>query len=147
MQDQDSQRPRWTVLVVDDELQICRNVARTLEPHGYDVVQALTGEEALHVFARYGHRIDAIVLDIVMPGVDGEVVFGEIRNWKPDVRVLVSSGHRGSEAVRRILANPGTAALEKPYQPAELLFSLERLLEKPVEELGGAAPSPDSGRP
>jgi len=137
MQEQDSQRSRWTVLVVDDELQICRNVTRTLELYGYDVVQAITGEEALQVFARYGHRIDAVVLDIVMPGLDGEAVFREIRNWRPDVRILVSSGNHDSPAITRIRSHPGTASLEKPYQPAELLFSLERLLESPIEPSTG----------
>jgi len=120
--------PRGVVLVVDDEIHVCRYVSRTLEPHGFDVIQAHSGEEALELFARFGKRIDVVILDIVLPGLDGEEVFRELRNWNPDVRVLFSSGHPDSPALTRLGSQPGTDLLDKPYQPAELVHTVETLL-------------------
>jgi two-component system cell cycle sensor histidine kinase/response regulator CckA len=120
---------RATVLVVDDEPFICRNVARILEPHGYAVLEATTYEAAIEHFARYGKKIDLVILDIVIPDGDGEEVFVEVRHWNPAVRVLVSSGYADHDSIKRIAMQPRTAILDKPYQPAELLLAVETLLE------------------
>ena len=128
-------RRRAIVLVVDDEPFICRNVARILEPHGYVVLEATKHDEAIGHFARYGKKIDLVILDIVIPDGDGEEVFVEVRHWNPAVRVLGSSGHAEHDSIKRIAVQPGTAILDKPYQPAELLLAIETLLQEDGEGL------------
>jgi two-component system cell cycle sensor histidine kinase/response regulator CckA len=121
---------RATLLIVDDKPTICQMVARLLEPRGITVLQAYGGQDALDIFGRFGRRIDLVILDIVMPEMDGEAVFSSLRKANPDVRVLVSTGHPGLEEEARILAHKGTARLPKPYQPAELLLAVDSLIEQ-----------------
>jgi CheY-like chemotaxis protein len=118
-----------TVLVVDDEPSV-RTVARQiLLRHGFKVLTALTGRAALEVFRAHADEIEAVVLDMTMPDMDGEEVFGELRRIRNDVRVILSSGYRQQEIRERFLGNGPAEFVQKPYRAGTLLEALRRLLE------------------
>ncbi|MEW6387476.1 MAG: PAS domain S-box protein [Thermodesulfobacteriota bacterium] len=107
-----------TVLVVDDE-PLLRNVAaRLLECLGYRVLTAPGGESAVQIFQENNGGIDLVLLDLIMPGINGLQTWEQLRAFNPEVRVLFCSGCGEEEKLP-----PGVDFLSKPY-------SLQILSEK-----------------
>ena len=122
---------RCCVLVVDDE-QLVRDVAvHLLETAGYDVLAAADGKEGLETFAAHKDRIQAVVLDFAMPGLNGAEVYVELRKMSESVPVLFSSGYLEPE----LPIDPGDSNLvgflQKPYRMATLTRRLGELLRSP----------------
>jgi two-component system KDP operon response regulator KdpE len=122
------------VLVVDDEPQIRLALRTSLGGHGYAVEVAEDGEEALAVIA--ARQPDAVVLDLVMPGLDGFDVVRQARTWT-QVPIIVLSA-RGQEGDKVLALDLGADDyLTKPFGIAELLARLRAVLRR-----AGAPPSP-----
>jgi two-component system KDP operon response regulator KdpE len=115
------------VLIVDDEPQIRRALRSALDAHGYTVATAADGREALETIPTWVP--DAIVLDLVMPGVDGFAVLRETRAWS-NVPIIVLSA-RGQEADKVAALDQGADDyLTKPFGLAELLARLRVVLRR-----------------
>jgi len=115
------------VLVVDDEPQIRRALNSALTAHGYAVAVAEDGATALETIATWAP--DAVVLDLVMPGIDGFEVLRETRTWSP-VPIIVLSA-RGGEADKVAALDQGADDyLTKPFGMAELLARLRVMLRR-----------------
>ena len=118
----DGAKPRTgkeTILLVDDE-EMIRDLARQiLELHGYSVVTAADGREAVDLYASQRGRFELVILDLTMPHLSGTDVLARIRDLHPDAKVILSSGYPSSETSR------ASAFLPKPYR-AELLTRIVR---------------------
>ncbi len=119
------------VLVIDDE-QLVRDVAvQILQSAGYEVLSAADGVEGLETFATNRERIEAVVLDIAMPGLNGAEVYVELRKMSDTIPVLFSSGYLEPE----LPIDPGdvnlVGFLQKPYRMGTLCRRLEELLDPP----------------
>lgn len=115
------------VLVVDDEPQIRRALHGALTAHGYDVAVAADGAAALETIATWAPA--AVVLDLMMPGVDGFAVLRDTRSWSP-VPIIVLSA-RGDEADKVAALDQGADDyLTKPFGMAELLARLRVVLRR-----------------
>lgn len=115
------------VLVVDDEPQIRRALRSALTAHGYSVATAEDGSTALETIATWAP--DAIVLDLVMPGIDGLEVLRETRSWS-SVPIIVLSA-RGAEADKVAALDQGADDyLTKPFSMAELQARLRVTLRR-----------------
>jgi two-component system KDP operon response regulator KdpE len=115
------------VLIVDDEPQIRRALRSALDAHGYTVATAADGREALETIPTWAP--DAIVLDLVMPGIDGFDVLRETRTWS-NVPIIVLSA-RGQEADKVAALDQGADDyLTKPFGMAELLARLRVVLRR-----------------
>jgi two-component system cell cycle sensor histidine kinase/response regulator CckA len=121
-----------TVLVVEDEPHVRRLAVLGLRAHGYAVLEAGDGAEAIELAGRVGPSIDLIVSDVMMPGMSGPEVLGRLAVIAPKARALLMSGHAESTVL-----SPETAArhafLPKPFTP-------ERLARKVREVLDGGTP-------
>ncbi len=120
---------RGTVLVVDDEEMIRYVAGQSLELDGFAVLEAESGRQALGVFARRGEEIDAVLLDMMMPILDGVETFRELRRQRPDVRVVFSSGYSEEEASRLLAGEEQVAFIQKPYLPQDLARKVRQILE------------------
>jgi len=117
-----------TVLVVDDE-EVVRQVARkTLENAGLFVLIANDGLEAVERFEAHADRIDAVLLDMTMPRMDGKETFHELRRIRPDVPVILSSGYTEQYAAERVADEPRVSFIQKPYRTAGLLDKVREAL-------------------
>lgn len=112
VQSSDGQR---TILIVDDEAVVSDIARKMLERGGYRVVTTEDGSEALAVFAERHEEIDAVLLDLTMPGISGDEVFGEIKKIR-DVPVVLSSGFYMGELEQRFRDKSFSGFVQKPYK-------------------------------
>jgi signal transduction histidine kinase/CheY-like chemotaxis protein len=117
-----------TVLVVDDETMIRRSTGRLLKALGYQVLEAAHGREALEVFARERGRIVAVLLDLVMPVMDGPETFRRLREAEPALRIVLCSGYSAEGDARELLRAGAAGFLQKPFQEEQLREALARAL-------------------
>lgn len=116
------------VLVVDDE-EVVRDVAeRALTRFGFSVVKAHDGREGVERFKENAEEIVAVILDMTMPNMDGEEAFREIRRYRSDARVILSSGYTEQEAIERFAGKGLAGFIQKPYRPLALIEKLKDLL-------------------
>jgi PAS domain S-box-containing protein len=113
------------VLVVDDEEAIRMLARRILERYGYEVMLAKDGAEATALYAEHRDRIALVITDMAMPVMDGTATIAALRALNPSVRIIGSSGHVSSGALRHFVA--------KPYNAETLLMTVSRALRDRVE--------------
>ena len=128
----DEVRPRdrrGVVLVVDDE-SVVRHVAQqALERHGYSVLLAANGYEAVEILQENAARIDLVLLDVGMPLMGGEETLRALRRINPGLRVVLASGYDEREATRRFSGSSLSGFLQKPYSAARLTIMVESVLK------------------
>jgi CheY-like chemotaxis protein len=110
-----------TVLLVEDEPEVCRVTTALLTRLGYRVLTAATGEDALSVAREQGPGMDVLVTDVVMPGMSGVELAERLRASVPALPVVFLTGYADQEMPA------GAIVLEKPYSPADLAKILARL--------------------
>jgi CheY-like chemotaxis protein len=109
-----------TVLVVDDE-EVVRSTARlALERHGFGVLLAEDGIAAVQVFERHLHEVSAVLLDLAMPGMNGEHVIPRLRALRPEIPILVMSGFDENMASERLRGRVVAGFIRKPYTAGQL---------------------------
>ncbi len=119
-----------TVLLVDDETVVADVGLRMIEKLGYKGLLARNGQEALDLFERERHRIDLVVLDMVMPGMGGGETFDRLREIDPEVRVILSSGYSMNGRPLDILKRGCKGFIQKPFDLHELSNRLKEVLEE-----------------
>ncbi len=118
-----------TILVVDDEHVVRHMVTEVLTAHGYKVRSVESGHAALALLDQARGRIDLVLLDMVMPGLDGERTFRALRAMVPDQRILLTSGFVQQEKTDRLLAAGAAGMVTKPYRSEALLQQIRQALD------------------
>ena len=116
------------VLVVDDEEGIRGLARKTLEHHGYRVLTAIHGADAVRVYAQYGETIDLVLMDLAMPIMDGYSAIVAIRAIDPEARIVISSGHASEGGITRALELGAQFYAPKPYMAETLLRAIDSIL-------------------
>ena len=119
------------VLVIDDEDVVRRTAEVSLQRYGYTVITAKSGLEGLEVFGRNTSEIGVIILDMTMPGIDGEQTLKRLRGIRRDVKVLLSSGYDETETLRRFKVDGPDGFLQKPYTSASLAAKVSEAFPLP----------------
>jgi PAS domain S-box-containing protein len=117
-----------TILLIEDEPGVRQMTSRSLQEYGYGVVEASGGHQALGVLERDDGRIDLLVTDVVLPGMDGPELARRAAELRPDLPVLFISGYTDDEIVRRGLLQDGQPFLQKPFTPETLARKVGALL-------------------
>lgn len=117
------------VLLVDDEDTVRSVTKRTLERAGYVVLEASNGQQGLAALQSHGSRIDLLLSDLLMPGMNGASLAERALLLRPDLKVLLVSGHAEDTLVKQTMAL-GLPFLAKPYTPAELARKVREVLDK-----------------
>jgi PAS domain S-box-containing protein len=120
-----------TVVVAEDE-PLVRNLAvRILREHGYTVLEAGNGNEAMQLFNKNAEeKIDLLLTDVVMPHMSGKDLADWVKTCRPETKILFTSGYTDSAFVlHHDLLSPDTAFLEKPYSPGALLRKTREVLD------------------
>lgn len=120
--------PRRTILLVEDEDQV-RGLAFTmLERHGFRVLAASGGNEALKLCRAEGGAVDLVLTDMVMPQMNGEELAAELRRQYPALNIVFMSGYSEHAVVNRVLRAPDVRFVSKPFTAAELLGKVHEAL-------------------
>ena len=117
------------VLLVEDESTVRSLARRVLERHGYTVLEARDGRDALRVSDQYKQPIQLLVTDMVMPELSGRDVWAALSPARPELRVLYISGYTNDDMIRRGLLDPGAAFLQKPFAAADLARAARAVLD------------------
>jgi PAS domain S-box-containing protein len=123
-----SDAARATVLLVDDEQMMRRAGQRLLEKLGYKVLLAEDGLAAVRTFAAKRGQIAAVMLDIIMPVMDGAETLAKLKEIDPSVPVLLSSGYSREEQADELLRKGADGFIQKPFDLATLRSRMAELL-------------------
>ncbi len=123
------------VLLAEDE-EAVRSLARTLlQQHGYTVLDACDGEDALHVAQAHAGRIDLLLTDVIMPRVGGRELAQRLGSIRPDMGTLFMSGYTADTVLQQGIMRDGVAFLQKPYTCQDLLAAVRDVLAHPPVRL------------
>ena len=124
-----------TILLVDDEAVITEVGKAVLEQLGYRVICAGSGKEAIDILKETGSEIRLVLLDMIMPEMNGGETFDAIRALSPTLPVLLSSGYALDAEAEKILARGCNGFIQKPFGVAALSRRIRSILdERPISE-------------
>lgn len=121
-------RGQGIVLVVDDQERLQKAAVSTLELLGYEALTAKGGLEALEVYEQSERPIDVVLLDRVMPKMNGRDGFCELKRLAPNVRVIAASGFSSPEELQDLADLGAAGQLTKPYSRGELSRALHETI-------------------
>jgi two-component system, cell cycle sensor histidine kinase and response regulator CckA len=119
-----------TVLLVEDEVAVRSSVRRLLEWHGYRVVEAPNGAEALRIYQENPASIDMVVTDMAMPEMSGDELIERLRIGNPALKVLFMSGYTERSLPASSRESPRTGFIDKPFTVDTLMQKLREVLEQ-----------------
>jgi PAS domain S-box-containing protein len=120
-----------TILLVEDELSLRSLAGQILRDHGYTVIEASNGEEALRLTEEHnGKAIHLLLTDVVMPQMSGKDLAERIKALRPSVKVLYTSGYTGDTIAHHGILEPDIDFLQKPFSPAMLTRKVREVLDE-----------------
>jgi len=119
-----------TILVVEDEDMVRNLACRGLEEHGYTVVEAQNGTQALEYIKRHPGSVHLVVSDVVMPEMGGRELARLLVKLEPNLPVLYMSGYTGDDVLQRGLLEPGAPFQQKPFTPLGLAAKVRSMLDQ-----------------
>ncbi len=119
-----------TVLLVDDEDFVREWGTRILTKHGYTVLQAENGREALNLFRKEMSRIDLVIVDLIMPEMGGVECLKNLLKIDPQANVIVTSGYSGESSVKDTIQMGAKGFVSKPFGVQEFLRDVRRVLDQ-----------------
>jgi two-component system cell cycle sensor histidine kinase/response regulator CckA len=118
-----------TVLVVEDEDGVRELIWKILTDHGYTVLEARHGRDALTVAGGYQHPIQLLVTDVVMPEMGAGELADQLLAVRPDMKVLFISGYTNDELLRRGISRAEAALIQKPFAAEDLMRTVREVLD------------------
>lgn len=118
-----------TILLVDDE-DFNRDLGKDiLESIGYDVILASNGKEAVEIYSENNNKIDLIIMDMIMPIMDGSEAFMMIKENHPEAKIIIVSGFSEDEKIKRLKNYGLEFIINKPYAVAEFSQLIHKVLK------------------
>jgi two-component system cell cycle sensor histidine kinase/response regulator CckA len=119
------------ILLVDDEEMMQELGKELLEDAGYRVSIARNGEEAIRIYRDHWNEIALVMLDLVMPGMDGGQVYVQLKKINPKLRAFFCTGYTQDKIITSLLEQENLRALEKPFKPPQLLKTVHEVITSP----------------
>lgn len=117
------------VLLADDEEEVLQVAGDTLKDHGFEVIYARNGREAVERFKEKSGEFVLVILDLTMPEMDGYEVFNEIIHISPGIPVIICSGFSEYDISKKFTETKPAGFLQKPYHPLELVKCVRNALK------------------
>ena len=121
-----------TILLLEDEEPVRHLIHKVLKANGYTVLVAANGRDAERAAAEHHERIDLLLTDVVLPGLNGRQVAERLVATRPGIRVLYLSGYTDDAIVHHGVLEPGVAFLQKPFTPVTLGRKVREVLDSPA---------------
>jgi DNA-binding response OmpR family regulator len=117
-----------TILIVDDEEMVLDVEALMLERMGFKTLKANSSQKAYQLYRDKKDNIDLVILDMIMPGDNGAVIYKKLKRINSGIRVLISSGFWKDINVREILDDGHNSFIQKPFKFAEFNKKIDAIL-------------------
>jgi signal transduction histidine kinase len=118
-----------TILLAEDDDTVRGLSKRVLKEHGYKVIEAVDGADAVNKFVENGKKIDLLLLDLIMPNMNGNEAFEKIREVRPGIKAIFSSGYAPETVRQKLLLFGDVHLMTKPASPTELLRKVRNVLD------------------
>jgi signal transduction histidine kinase/ActR/RegA family two-component response regulator len=119
-----------TILIAEDDDGVRKHVKLSLEKAGYNIIEAIDGEDALDRFMENRNDIDFVLFDVVMPKMSGKDAYEEIIKVRPDVKALFMSGYAEDILGENMIVEEGIDLIPKPFRPEELLTRVREIIDR-----------------
>jgi two-component system, cell cycle sensor histidine kinase and response regulator CckA len=119
-----------TILIAEDEETLRMLTKTVLTNYGYNVIEAVDGEDAIAKYAENRDAIRLVILDAIMPNKNGFEAFEAIRGLRPEIKAVFMSGYTDGSVNINELSDKGAAFLQKPVKPADLLRTVRETLDE-----------------
>jgi two-component system, cell cycle sensor histidine kinase and response regulator CckA len=119
-----------TILVVEDDRLVRNMIMNILRPHGYTVLEAGNGDDALKVYRGPEQKVDLMLIDVVMPGKTGKELFDAVRAIDPRMRVIFMSGYTGDVVLDKGIESETVDFIPKPLSIPNLLAKIREVLDR-----------------
>jgi PAS domain S-box-containing protein len=117
-----------TILLIDDEEIVIESVGCMIEHLGYRLIAARSGKEAIQTYDTLGGDIDLVILDMIMPDMNGSETFDRLKAINPNVQIILSTGYSADGQANEILKRGCQGLITKPFTLGELSEKLSRIL-------------------
>ena len=116
------------ILLIDDEDMILEEVGEMLATLGYEVVPAKGGSEAIKLFTKAKNEFDLVILDMIMPEINGSKTFERLRSINPQARILLSSGYSMNAVIQNLVDQGANGFIQKPFDRVILSHKIEKII-------------------
>lgn len=123
-------KEKEAILLIDDEEMIINVGEEILKTLGYTVLTARSGKEAIEIYKKNQDKIDLVIMDMIMPKMDGGEVYDILKEINPDIKVLLSSGYSIDGQATEILDRGCSDFIQKPFNIDQFSQKIRKLLEK-----------------
>lgn len=120
--------PPSNLMVIDDEDTIRKLVGEILEMAGHQVIYCKDGSEAVEWFQKSTKKIDLVILDMIMPNLNGRETFIALKKMQPTLKVLISSGYSINDDIQYLLSKGAFGYIQKPFRADDLLRRVNGIL-------------------
>ena len=128
--DLENGKDKNVILIIDDETSVRETTKTLLELTGFDVLLAESGEQAIETYKTFGDKVDAVLLDMTMPGMSGLDTLSELLKIDYGVKVIFASGDIG-DADEELRALGARSMIQKPYKLKDLLQTINDVISAP----------------
>lgn len=116
------------ILLVEDDVQVCRFTSRILQRNGYDVFKAHSAEEAIDIFLEKDGQFDLMISDLILPKKNGLELAEHLVQQKNHLPVILSTGYADQKLPTHFTSKNRLRLLKKPYSVSDLLYSIRQIL-------------------
>lgn len=124
------QKAKGTILVVDDDEMILDVMSEMLGMLGYKVLTADNGLTAIDIYRRRSESVDLVLLDIIMPKLNGDEVFERLKLINPDIKVICASGYCAEKTIEKMMKGGCCGYFPKPVNFTELSKHVHKVMKK-----------------
>ncbi|MBW2646464.1 MAG: response regulator [Deltaproteobacteria bacterium] len=121
-----------TILLVDDDKRVIWVAEQLLKTLGYRTLLAKSGKEGIEVYKKNKDKIDMVILDMIMPEMDGGETYSRIKEINPDAKVLLASGYSMDEHITELLDRGCNGFIQKPFRIKSLSDKLREILDETI---------------
>jgi PAS domain S-box-containing protein len=119
-----------TILIAEDEAAVREPLKTSLEIFGYDVIETVDGKDAIEKFKENKERVNLLIFDVIMPKMNGKEAYDEIRQIKPDIKAIFTSGYTANTLQTKEIVKKGLTFISKPVSPQNLLRKIREVLDR-----------------
>ena len=119
-----------TILLAEDDEHVRTMIRSVLTDFGYTIIEAVNGADAVNKFAEQNETIDLILIDLIMPKMNGKEALDEIRKIRPGIKAIFSSGYAPETIQQKASLADGVHLIAKPASPTELLKKVRQVLDE-----------------